>query len=64
MQLTLKENVHVKTTEMKEDVIHRVLTNSEELVVERREGPDGPWKRDSGADRCVSADVKMTLAPK
>jgi stress response protein YsnF len=50
MQLTLKEEVHVKTTEMQEDVIHRVLTNSEELVVERREGPDGPWKRDPGAD--------------
>jgi stress response protein YsnF len=50
MQLTLKEEVHVKTTEMQEDVIHRVLTNSEELVVERREGPDGPWKRDPVAD--------------
>ncbi|WP_371884298.1 YsnF/AvaK domain-containing protein [Caballeronia sp. S22] len=49
MQLTLKEEVHVKTTEMQEDVIRRVLTHSEELVVERREGPDGPWKRDPDA---------------
>ncbi|SAK75362.1 hypothetical protein AWB76_04895 [Caballeronia temeraria] len=46
MQLTLKEEVHVKTTEVQEDVIHQVLTNSKELVVERREGRDGPWKRD------------------
>ena len=50
MQLTLKEEVHVKTTEIQEDVIHRVLTNSEELVVERREGPDGPWKKEPAAD--------------
>ncbi|SAK83828.1 hypothetical protein AWB77_04330 [Caballeronia fortuita] len=50
MQLTLKEEVHVKTTEMQEDVIHRVPTHSEELVVERREGPDGPWKKDPGAN--------------
>ncbi|WP_250504115.1 YsnF/AvaK domain-containing protein [Caballeronia sp. AZ7_KS35] len=49
MQLTLKEEVHVKTTEMQEDVINRVLTHSEELVVERREGPDGPWKLDPDA---------------
>jgi len=50
MRLTLKEEVHVKTTEIQEDVIHRVLTHSEELVVERREGPDGPWKKDPGAN--------------
>ncbi|SAL86755.1 hypothetical protein AWB74_07833 [Caballeronia arvi] len=49
MQLTLKEEVHVKTTEIEEDVIRRVLTNSEELVVERREGPDGRWKKDPSA---------------
>jgi stress response protein YsnF len=50
MQLTLKEEVHVKTTEMQKDVTHRVLTNSEELVVERREGPEGPWKQEPAAD--------------
>jgi stress response protein YsnF len=49
MQLTLKEEVHVKTTEIEEDVIRRVLTNSEELVVERREGPHGQWKKDPSA---------------
>lgn len=49
MQLTLKEEVHVKTTEIQEDVVHRMLMNSEELVVERREGVDGPWKKDPGA---------------
>jgi stress response protein YsnF len=46
MQLTLKEEVHVKTIEAQEDVVHQVLMNSEEIVVERREGPDGEWKRD------------------
>ena len=46
MQLTLKEEVHVKTTEAEGDVLHQVLTHAEELVVERRDGPDGEWKPD------------------
>jgi stress response protein YsnF len=50
MQLTLKEEVYVKTTETQEDVVHQVLVNAEELVVERREGPDGEWKRDPEAN--------------
>ncbi|QSN63930.1 YsnF/AvaK domain-containing protein (plasmid) [Caballeronia sp. M1242] len=50
MQLTLKEEVYVQTTETQQDVVHQVLVNSEELVVERREGPDGEWKRDPQAD--------------
>ena len=47
MQLTLKEEVHIKTTETQRDVVHRVLMNSEELVVERRKEPDGEWKPDA-----------------
>ncbi|SAL88754.1 hypothetical protein AWB74_08715 [Caballeronia arvi] len=50
MQLTLKEEVRVKTTEAQEVVTSRVLTNSEELVVERRDGPNGPWEKDSSFD--------------
>jgi stress response protein YsnF len=50
MQLTLKEEVHVTTTQAQEDVIHQVLMNSEEIVVERREGPDGEWRRDPGTE--------------
>ncbi|WP_250491131.1 DUF2382 domain-containing protein [Caballeronia sp. INML2] len=50
MQLTLKEEVRVRTTEAQEDVTSRVLTNSEELVVERRDGPNGPWKKDRSFD--------------
>jgi stress response protein YsnF len=50
MQLTLKEEVRVKTTEAQEDVTSRVLTSSEELVVERRDGPNGPWKKDCSFD--------------
>ncbi|MDR5763144.1 MULTISPECIES: YsnF/AvaK domain-containing protein [unclassified Caballeronia] len=46
MQLTLKEEVHIKTTETERDVVRQVLTHAEELVVERRDGPDGQWKPD------------------
>jgi stress response protein YsnF len=46
MQLTLKEEVHIKTTETERDVVHQVLKHAEELVVERRESPDGKWKPD------------------
>ncbi|KXU94754.1 hypothetical protein CR51_26255 [Caballeronia megalochromosomata] len=46
MQLTLKEEVHLKTTETERSVVHQVLTHAEELVVERREGPAGEWKPD------------------
>ena len=50
MQLTLKEEVRVKTTEAQEVVTSRILTNSEELVVERRDGPNGPWEKDGSLD--------------
>jgi stress response protein YsnF len=46
MQLTLKEEVHIKTTESQRDMVHQVLVNTEELIVERREGADGEWRRD------------------
>jgi len=49
MQLTLKEEVHVRTAETQQDVVHQVLLNSEELVVERREGTAGEWVRDTDA---------------
>ncbi|MEC5409971.1 DUF2382 domain-containing protein [Paraburkholderia sp. MPAMCS5] len=46
MQLTLKEEVHVKTTQTHRDVAHDVTVDSEEIIVERREGLDGDWKRE------------------
>jgi stress response protein YsnF len=46
MQLTLKEEVHVTTTESQQQVFQNVLLNTEELVVERREGAQGEWRRD------------------
>jgi len=44
MQLSLKEEVHIRTIHTQQDVVQQVLLNSEELIVERREGPDGEWK--------------------
>jgi stress response protein YsnF len=49
MQLTLKEEVYLTTRETQRDVVHQVLLNSEELVVERREGTRGEWKPDPDA---------------
>ncbi|WP_244818071.1 YsnF/AvaK domain-containing protein [Caballeronia sp. Lep1P3] len=49
MQLTLKEEVYVTTRQTQQDVVHHVLLNSEELVVERREGARGEWKPDPDA---------------
>jgi stress response protein YsnF len=46
MQLTLKEEVHVTTTESHQEVFQNVLMNTEELVVERRDGAQGAWRRD------------------
>jgi stress response protein YsnF len=46
MQLTLKEEVHVTTTESQQQVFQKVLVNNEELVVERRSGPHGEWRRE------------------
>jgi stress response protein YsnF len=46
MQLTLKEEVHVTTTESQQEVFQNVLLNNEELVVERRYGTDGEWHRE------------------
>ncbi len=46
MQLTLKEEVHVTTTESQQDVFQNVLMNNEELVVERRSGMAGEWHRE------------------
>ncbi|MDR5806443.1 YsnF/AvaK domain-containing protein [Caballeronia sp. LZ001] len=50
MQLTLKEEVRIKTTETQKDVVHQVLVNTEELIVERREGANGEWRRDPTVD--------------
>jgi uncharacterized protein (TIGR02271 family) len=44
MQLTLKEEVHVTTTESQQQVFQNVLLNTEELVVDRRDGASGEWK--------------------
>jgi stress response protein YsnF len=46
MQLTLKEEVHVTTTVSQQEVFQNVLLNTEELVVERRSGAQGEWRRD------------------
>jgi stress response protein YsnF len=46
MQLTLKEEVHVTTTELTQEVFQNVLLNTEELVVERRDGEQGEWRRE------------------
>ena len=46
MQLTLKEEVYVTTTESQQEVFQNVLLNQEELVVERRSGTDGEWHRE------------------
>ncbi|MDR5733510.1 DUF2382 domain-containing protein [Caballeronia sp. LZ025] len=46
MQLSLKEEVHIRTVHAQQDVVQQVLLNSEELIVERREGTDGEWKPD------------------
>jgi stress response protein YsnF len=50
MQLSLKEEVHIRTIHTQQDVVQQVLLNSEELIVERREGPDGEWKPDQTAE--------------
>jgi stress response protein YsnF len=47
MQLTLKEEVHVTTTESRQGVFQNVLLNNEELIVERRSGMDGEWHREN-----------------
>ena len=44
MQLMLKEEVHVTTTESVKQVIRDVTLAGEEVVVERRDGADGDWK--------------------
>ncbi len=46
MQLTLKEEVHVTTTETTQEVFQNVLLNTEELVVERRNGAQGEWRKE------------------
>jgi hypothetical protein len=46
MQLTLKEEVHVTTTELTQEVFQNVLLNTEELVIERRDGEQGEWRRE------------------
>ena len=47
MQLTLKEEVHVTTTESTQEVFQNVLLNTEELVVERRDGAQGGWRSEN-----------------
>jgi stress response protein YsnF len=49
MELTLKEEVRVTTTETVEPTSRNILLYSEELVVQRREGADGEWQREDGA---------------
>jgi stress response protein YsnF len=44
MQLMLKEEVHVTTTESVQQVVREVTLSSEQLVVERREGVGGEWR--------------------
>jgi stress response protein YsnF len=51
MQLTLKEEVHVTTTESTQEVFQNVLMNTEELVVERRDGGQGEWRAESKDSR-------------
>lgn len=47
MQLVLKEEIRVTTTESDTSTMHDVPVRSEELIVERREGSDGPWLPDA-----------------
>jgi stress response protein YsnF len=51
MQLTLKEEVRVTTTETVDQTSRNILLHTEELVVERRHGADGEWQREDGADQ-------------
>ncbi|TGQ52626.1 DUF2382 domain-containing protein, partial [Mesorhizobium sp. M4B.F.Ca.ET.211.01.1.1] len=44
MQLMLKEEVHVTTKESVQQVVREMTLNSEELLVERRDGVDGEWR--------------------
>jgi stress response protein YsnF len=46
MQLTLKEEVHIKTRLSEEQRVEHVTVASEEIVVERREGVRGDWVPD------------------
>jgi uncharacterized protein (TIGR02271 family) len=46
MQLMLKEEVRVTTTDTVEETSRNVLLRAEELVVERREGADGEWQQE------------------
>jgi stress response protein YsnF len=48
MQLTLKEEVRVTTTASVEQTLQNIVLQDEELVVERRTGPDGEWQREDG----------------
>jgi stress response protein YsnF len=50
LQLTLKEEVHITTTESQQEVVRQIVLASEELVVERREGADGQWKPEKDPD--------------
>jgi stress response protein YsnF len=50
LQLTLKEEVHITTTESQQEVVRQIVLASEELVVERREGADGHWKPEKDAN--------------
>jgi stress response protein YsnF len=46
MKLMLKEEVHVTTRSIETESVHDVQLKSEKIVVERRDGADGPWRPD------------------
>ncbi|MBP0588268.1 YsnF/AvaK domain-containing protein [Paraburkholderia sp. LEh10] len=46
-KLILKEEVHVTTRATETDSVHEVQLKSEKIVVERRDGADGPWRPDA-----------------
>ncbi|MFM0624629.1 YsnF/AvaK domain-containing protein [Paraburkholderia xenovorans] len=46
MQLMLKEEIRLTTTESVERSFRDVALQSEEVVVERRKGTDGEWQRE------------------
>ncbi|HEX3636319.1 MAG TPA: hypothetical protein VHV99_12650, partial [Paraburkholderia sp.] len=46
MQLTLKEEVRVTTTGSVEQSLQNIRLHNEEVVIERRKGPDGEWQRE------------------
>ncbi|ACC73691.1 YsnF/AvaK domain-containing protein [Paraburkholderia phymatum] len=46
-KLILKEEVHVTTRATETESVHEVQLKSEKIVVERRDGAEGPWRPDA-----------------